>query len=83
MRIDEIDQFRQWYADTIVDKVGRSYHAREAFWSDALAIGEKRWKNRMVGKVSDGKRVNIKSESVPAPSESSIGEPTTVYYASS
>ena len=40
---ESTDSFREWYGHTIEEKAGSLYHARQAYWTDALAIGNREW----------------------------------------
>lgn len=83
LRIEDKDQFRQWYTATINDKVGNHYHVRESFWSTALAIGEKRWLGKVVDKISNRKRFNIKNDCDSVISSDDFSEFPAIYYVDS
>jgi len=38
-----LEVFRDWYANNIEERVERTYHCREAFWSSSVAVGERDW----------------------------------------
>lgn len=37
------DTFRDWYAATLNQRLETDYHAREAYWSEAFAVGDADW----------------------------------------
>ena len=39
----ETEEFRKWYERTLEDYMSSNYHAREAIWSESLAIGSREW----------------------------------------
>ena len=39
----EKEEFRKWYERTLEDYIKSNYHAREAMWTESLAIGNKAW----------------------------------------
>lgn len=43
----EVEGFRKWYARTLEDYISSNYHVREAIWTESLAIGEKRWLQKL------------------------------------
>jgi hypothetical protein len=39
----EKEEFKKWYDRTLEDYIKCNYHAREAMWTESLAIGKKEW----------------------------------------
>jgi putative transposase len=40
---DENNEFKEWYERTLEDYIKSNYHAREALWTESLAIGGREW----------------------------------------
>ena len=38
-----LEEFRTWYTNTLQDLVLQGYHCREAYWSNAYAVGDADW----------------------------------------
>ena len=81
LRTDDVIHFREWYIQTIEQKVELRYHAREPFWSDALAVGDEHWLKKVVGKISSRKRINIDVSQTASVNQTDVAEPRTSYYA--
>jgi putative transposase len=43
----EVDGFRKWYARTLEEYIRSNYHVRESIWTESLAIGEKKWLQKL------------------------------------
>lgn len=67
---------------TIETKIEESYHCREPYWSEALAIGDGRWLKKVVGKISDRKRVTVELASKQTTENDDLAESITSYFAS-
>ena len=47
LRIEDSEQFNEWYKRTIDEKLKVLYHVRQAFWTEALAVGDEAWIKRI------------------------------------
>ncbi len=57
-------QFRDWYCGTI-DELSRSYLVREPVWSEAAAIGDRKWIEQLAGRIAVGRRHIAEMPPVP------------------
>ena len=48
--------FLAWYEATLREKIAAGKLAREAFWSDALAVGDRAWVESIAGRIPAGRR---------------------------
>ena len=39
----DVDQFRRWYARTLTEKLASGVGVREAYWTEAFAVGSEEW----------------------------------------
>jgi putative transposase len=81
LMMDSLANFQRWYKLTLAEKVAGVKYAREAHWSEAVAVGDPDWlkgvykkfkfKNKKIRQVYE---VNEKDETPM------VGEPEAVYY---
>jgi putative transposase len=50
-----LEHFREWYANTLDEKLAEAYHAREPFWSEASAIGSEAFVTDLAGPRLSGR----------------------------
>lgn len=48
-------QFREWYCKTM-DELSGGYLAREPLWSEAAAVGDRHWIEKVAGRIAVGRR---------------------------
>lgn len=48
---NHVEEFRSWYQDTLEEKLFETYHAREAYWSEATAIGSESFVGRFTNRI--------------------------------
>ncbi len=49
------NQFRDWYRSTI-EELSRGYLVRESAWSEAAAIGDRRWIDELADDIAIGRK---------------------------
>ena len=79
--IPEWETFLEWYERTIEQEVASQYHHRQAFWTEALAVGDPKWLESVADRVSTRKRkaiVTTDEASTPI-----IAESGPIYYLTS
>ena len=45
LRVDNQNQFKDWYRATLEEKLSQDYRVREPIWSEAIAVGSEKWIN--------------------------------------
>ena len=43
LAIDSVEQYRNWYKSTLNEKLVCISHERQAYWSEAIAVGNPDW----------------------------------------
>jgi putative transposase len=71
--IPSVKQFKKWYSETLAEKLACISREREAYWSEAIAVGDHDWLKR-AAKDAGIKRFAIKE------SEAEIGENAYIHY---
>ena len=73
---DDVDAFRDWYSSTLSWRLENEYHAREAYWSEAFAVGDADWISKLY-KEFDFKRKKIGfAKDLPT----KVDEESSIYY---
>ncbi len=73
---NDLKQFRAWYLPTLEQVLNQSYHAREAYWSEAFAVGDSDWLAGVYNEFGF-KRKRIRKVEFPA---DSVAEGSEFYY---
>ena len=73
---DDVDGFRRWYLATLTERLESAYHAREAYWKEAFAVGDPDWISGIYDEFGF-KRKKIRSA---AGSSSGVAEEVSTYY---
>ncbi len=55
-------EFTSWYEKTLADKIRRKELAREPFWSESLAVGDKGWVRDIAARIHIGKKALSRAE---------------------
>jgi putative transposase len=80
---DSEDAFRQWYSDTVDEKAHTIYRAREAYWTEALAVGNRAWIDKVYAEEGWKRKKIIAVQEAPGPGTLTIEEPSGTYYVDS
>jgi putative transposase len=59
-----VENFQEWYQNTLAEKLAQGYHSREAYWSEAAAIGSEAFVKRFAGRVLRGRIEAIRGISI-------------------
>lgn len=54
-KVNESVKFKDWYNDTLDEKLACISHGREAYWSEAIAVGDFKWIEKQFGKNNKSK----------------------------
>lgn len=54
-KVSEYGKFQGWYIDTLNDKLTCISHERQAYWSEAIAVGDVKWLEKQSGKKNKSK----------------------------
>ena len=73
----DIDAFTAWYNQTLAESLDRTYQARDAYWTEAHAVGREPWLKCVYRKMGFK---NKKIRHVQTSASSDICESTTAYY---
>ena len=76
LRMSDSEQFSEWYKRTVDEKLSEIYHVREAFWTEALAVGDKTWIEGISNKITSRKKTTI----LPVNEKQEIKEDIPMYY---
>ena len=54
-KVSEFAAFKDWYIATLNEKLACISHERQAYWSEAIAVGDVKWLEKHSGKTSKSK----------------------------
>ena len=73
----QLNGFQSWYETTLNEKLESGYHVREAFWSEAFAIGDREWVEGIHAKFEFSRKKIVTADSA---GHLMLGEQTSPYY---
>jgi len=74
------EEFTSWYENTLKEKIRRKELAREPFWSESLAVGDKEWVSSIASRIHLGKKELSRAEPNPAGKSLKVREEPAIYY---
>jgi hypothetical protein len=81
LMIENLDNFQRWYKLTLAEKMASSKHAREAYWTEAFAVGDSDWVKEVYGKFKFKRKKIIQANKIDESLEiPMVSEVQSIYY---